>query len=82
MGAAMSARGRSRCCATLASAGNGTSDILLPCPHDGIKDCATELVGYTPMVILTHVSLAVCTAAVLGARVPGKILRTLRTGVV
>ena len=69
----MSVRGRSRCCATLASVGNGTSDILLPCPHDGIKDCATELVGYTPMVVFMFVSLAVCTAAVLGERVLGII---------
>jgi hypothetical protein len=74
-GAAMSARGRSRCCATLASAGNGTSDVLLPCPHDGIKDCATELVGYTPMVSLTRIFLGVCIAAVLGERVLRQTLR-------
>lgn len=70
-GAAMSARGRSRCCAALASAGNGTSDILLPCPHDGIKDCATELVGYTPMVTPMRTPLVVCSAAVFGERVLG-----------
>lgn len=46
----LSARGRGHCCTTLASAGNGSSEILLPCPHDGIKECATQLVGYTPMV--------------------------------
>ena len=74
MGPAMSARDRSRCCATLASAGNGTSDILLPCPHDGIKDCATELVGYTPMVKLMRIFVGVC-IAVGGGRVLGRTLR-------
>ena len=33
-----------------ADAGHGSNDIVLPCPHDGIKGNATELVGYTPMV--------------------------------
>lgn len=44
-------RSRDQCCVVRADTEqNGNGDILLPCPHDGIKNCATELVGYTPMV--------------------------------
>lgn len=72
--AALPARMRGQCCAVHASAGNGTSDILLPCPHDGIKESATELVGYTPMVRpVCPVGLAGC--AVISAFVGYEVHR-------